>query len=76
MTVHEFCASVIADPAYRANLLERARKGTLSEEIELFILEMADGRVPPMPSAPQRAAAQGPTLALIRPSADLKVPHE
>ena len=75
MTIQEFCASVVADAAYRANLLERARKGTLSEEIELFILEMADGRVPPMPRPALRAATQGPTLALIRPSADT-VPHE
>lgn len=47
----------------------RARAGTLPPDIELFILEMADGR---MPLSVDRAVAepeQSRTLALIRPLA-------
>jgi hypothetical protein len=69
MTLREFAQSVIDDPGYRATVTARARAGTLPEEIELFILELADGRLPPLSVDRVPAATQSRTLALIRPSA-------
>jgi hypothetical protein len=67
MTLREFALSIVNDAQYRATLATRAYAGTLPEEVELFLLELADGRVCPQsangadPSAPSR------TLAVIRP---------
>ncbi len=66
MTLREFAQSVIDDPQYRETVVARAREGTLPEEIELFILEMADGRVSPLSTDRALAPAQSRTLALIR----------
>lgn len=66
MTLREFAQSVIDDPDYRATITARAREGTLPEEVELFLLEMADGRVSPLSADSARAPAQSRTFALIR----------
>jgi hypothetical protein len=67
MTLREFAQSVIDDPDYRATITTRARAGTLPEEIELFMLEMAGGRTFPSLSAEcVPAPTQSVTLALIR----------
>jgi hypothetical protein len=72
MTLREFAQSVIDDPDYRATITTRARAGTLPEEIELFILELADGRVSPLSAECVSGATQSRTLALIRPSASVE----
>jgi len=67
MTLREFAQSVIDDPDYRATVTARARAGTLPEEIELFILELADGRTFPALSVDcVPAPTQSHTLALVR----------
>jgi hypothetical protein len=66
MTLREFAQSVIDDPDYRSTVTARARAGTLPEEIELFILELADGRVSPLSAECVPAPTQSRTLALIR----------
>lgn len=66
MTLRDFAQSVIDDPDYRATITTRARAGTLPEEIELFILELADGRVSPLSAECVPAPTQSRTLALIR----------
>lgn len=64
MTVTEFAQTVVADAAYREGLMSRARAGQLAPDIELFLLEAADGRTPV--SADVRPP-QSRTLALIPP---------
>lgn len=64
MTILEFAQTVIADASYREGVIRRAREGVLAPDIELFLLEAADGRVPV--SADVRPP-QSRTLALIPP---------
>ena len=65
MTLRDFAQSIIDDPQYRETVVARAREGTLPEEVELFLLEMADGRVSPLSADCARAPAQSRTFALI-----------
>lgn len=65
MTLQQLAQTIIDDPAYRETLHARARAGTLPLEVELMLLEVADGRVPlAIESPPER---QSRTLALVRP---------
>lgn len=69
MTFEDFARSVRDSPEYRESVRIRACAGTLPPDVELFLLEMADGR---MPMAADRSAGepvQSRTLALVRPSA-------
>jgi hypothetical protein len=68
MTLREFAQSVIDDPDYRATITARARAGTLPEEIELFILELADGRVSPLSVDCVPGPTQSRTFAVVRPT--------
>jgi hypothetical protein len=71
-SLREFAQSIVNDPQYRDTVTARARAGTLPEEIELFLLELADGRVSPMAADRAPTSAQSRTLALIRPSASTR----
>ncbi len=66
MTLRDFAQSIVDDPQYRDTITARARAGTLPEEIELFLLEMADGRVSPLSADFAPPPAQSRTFALIR----------
>lgn len=66
MNLRDFAQSVVNDSQYRDTITARARAGTLPEEIELFLLEMADGRVSPLSVDRVLAPAQSRTFALIR----------
>ncbi len=66
MTLRDFAQSVVNDPQYRESVMARAREGTLPEEVELFLLEMADGRLPALSTDCAPAPAQSRTFALIR----------
>ena len=46
MTIQQFAQSIVEDATYRETLRTRAQAGTLPENIELFLLEAADGRLP------------------------------
>jgi hypothetical protein len=73
MTLREFAQSIVNDPQYRDTLRSRAAAGTLPEDVELFLLEMADGRVSPLSAGCVPGSTQNPrTLALIRPSATVE----
>jgi hypothetical protein len=63
MTLREFAQQVIEDPAYRETVRARALAGTLPPDLETFIWEVADGRLPAAVEHP----VQSRTLALIRP---------
>jgi hypothetical protein len=67
MTLSEFAESIISDPEYRTSVVSRARAGTLAPDIELLLLELADGR---LPIALERSGTTSPAraLALVRPS--------
>jgi hypothetical protein len=83
VTFEDFARSVRDSAEYRESVKKRAIEGRLPPDVELFLLEMADGRVPLAadaqmvdgrnPVSADRPVAtgvrQGPTLALIRPSA-------
>ena len=69
MTLAEFAQTIIDDPGYRASVIARAQAGTLPPDIEMFLLETADGRVP-VSLLPN----QSRTLALVRPPSE--VPHD
>jgi hypothetical protein len=63
MTLQQLAQTIIDDPLYRATLHARAQAGTLPPDVEVMLLEMADGRVPlGVESPPER---QSRTLALI-----------
>jgi hypothetical protein len=68
MTLRQFAQQLIEDPAYRDTVRTRAIAGTLPPDLETFIWEVADGR---LPVAVEEHAAplpnQSKTLALIRP---------
>ena len=68
MTLREFAESIVNDPQYRDTVRARANAGTLPPDIELFVLELADGRVSPLSVDRVPTSTQSPTLALIRPS--------
>jgi hypothetical protein len=72
MTLREFAESIVNDPQYRDTVRARARAGTLPVDVELFILELADGRVSPLSVDRVPTYTQSPTLALIRPSASTR----
>lgn len=40
----EFCKTIVYDPRYRANLLERARRGELPPQIEALLLYFVFGK--------------------------------
>jgi hypothetical protein len=83
MTFQQWAATVRDSDEYRDSVRRRLVAGTLPPDVELFLLEAADGRLPASmdaqmadgrkpvsadrPNAP--GLRQGPTLALIRPSA-------
>jgi hypothetical protein len=77
MTIQEFAQSIIDDPAYRETVRTRALAGTLPPDVELFLLESADGRLPLSKDRdiPAPAPVQSRTFALIRPD-DWKVEEE
>jgi len=60
MTIEQFARAVIDDPAYRQSIVTRAAAGTLPEELELFIWDMASTR---MPLGRERKATPSPLLA-------------
>src|SRR5437773_1007937 len=60
MTLREFARSIVNDPQYRDTVRARANAGTLPEDIELFILELADGRVSPLSADCVPAPTQNP----------------
>jgi hypothetical protein len=68
MTLQEFAERVVCSDAYRASVIARAAAGTLPADVELFLLELADGRTPLAAGRAGAAPVQGPTLALLRPS--------
>jgi hypothetical protein len=70
----QFAQTVRDDPAYRDNLLMRARAGLLPADVEILPLEMADGRAPV--AAIRSELPQSRTLALIRPSAPTATTEE
>ena len=67
MTLQQFAQSMIDDADYRQNVMTRARAGTLPADIELLLLELADGRLPL--SADRAVGEPARTLTLVRPSA-------
>ena len=46
MTLQQFAQSIIDDPSYRDSVVTRARAGLLPADVELLLLELADGRLP------------------------------
>lgn len=69
MTIRQFAQSIIDDPAYRETVKTRAQAGTLPPEVEMFLLEMADGRQPVSADRTVGEPVQSRTLAIVRPSA-------
>jgi hypothetical protein len=63
MTLRQFAQQLIDDPAYRETVRTRALAGTLPPDLETFIWEVADGRLPAAPDLPN----QSKSMALIRP---------
>lgn len=65
MNLRTFAQRILADPAYRQSLIDRAKAGTLPPDVEELIWSIADLRVPldrPVPSRPPK-----PTLAFQAP---------
>ena len=54
MTLQEFAKAIIDDPVYRQSIVARAAAGTLSEEIELAILDAAAVRLPARQAHPAK----------------------
>jgi hypothetical protein len=71
MTLREFAESIVNDPQYRDTVRVRAKAGTLPEDVELFLLECADGRVSPLSVDRVPTSTQSRTFALIRPPATI-----
>ena len=69
MTLREFAISIVNDEQYRGALRARANAGTLPEDIELFILEMAEGRMTPLSTECVPAPTQSRSFAVVRPLA-------
>jgi hypothetical protein len=66
MTIQQFAQQIIDDPLYRETITARAQAGTLPPDVELFLLESADGRVP---LADVRSVSpQSRTFAVVRPT--------
>ena len=51
MTPQEFAKSILEDPAYRQSIVARAAAGTLSEELEILIWDLAANRISMSPAA-------------------------
>jgi hypothetical protein len=68
MTLQEFAQRVVSSDAYRESVVARAAAGTLPADVEIFILELADGRMPVAAELGGAASARAP-LSLVRPSA-------
>jgi hypothetical protein len=66
MNLSEFALAIVNDPGYRASVVTRAASGNLPVEIEMLLLEMADGRQPI--SVSRAAPVQSRALAFVRPS--------
>lgn len=64
MTVQDFARQIVDSKEYRATIVARAAAGTLSEELEILLWDLAANRVPLTPP-------QSRTLALIRPAEEL-----
>jgi hypothetical protein len=71
LTLREFAKSVIDDPEYRATVTARARAGNLTEEIELWLLETAEGRMTPKSAECVQAPTQSRSFAVVRPLASV-----
>jgi hypothetical protein len=69
MTLRQFAQNIIDDPAYRETVRTRALAGTLPPDLETFIWEVADGRLPVAMEHEAPLPNQSKTLALIRPFA-------
>jgi hypothetical protein len=69
MTIRQFAQTIIDDPAYRETVKTRAQAGTLPLDVEMFLLEMADGRQPVSADRAGGESVQSRTLALVRPLA-------
>lgn len=67
MTLREFAQYIIEDPAYRETVRTRAIAGTLPPDLETFIWEVADGRLPVALENAAPLPNQSKTLALIHP---------
>lgn len=82
MTVDEFARSIIECPEYRQSIVARAAAGTLSEDLEMLIWDVASNRIPMMRDPLSKlvdasrvvAPAQSKTLALVRSSLNEEVP--
>lgn len=46
MTVQQFAQSIIEDPVYRQSIVARAAAGTLPNELELLLWDLASTRAP------------------------------
>jgi|RhiMetdeSRZDD1v2_1073273.scaffolds.fasta_scaffold2603435_2 hypothetical protein len=55
-TPQEFARSIIEDPQYRQTIVARAAAGTLSEELEILIWDLASNRVPVTPTSAKLVA--------------------
>jgi hypothetical protein len=66
-TLREFATRLIEDPTYRENVRSRAIAGTLPPDLETFIWEVADGRLPLASEHAGPLPNQSKTLALIHP---------
>ena len=51
MTPQAFAKSILEDPTYRQSIVSRAAAGTLSEELEMLIWDLASNRIPMSPVA-------------------------
>jgi hypothetical protein len=69
MTFQQFAADIRDSAEYRETVRQRAFSGQLPPDVEVYLLEMADGRTPVSADRVGEPVRQGPTLALIRPSA-------
>jgi hypothetical protein len=68
VNLQQFAEQVVNDPQYRQTLIDRARAGTLPPDVEMFLLETADGRVTLSEHRPDLLSAkQSHTLALVEP---------
>jgi hypothetical protein len=68
MTLREFAQTLIQDPAYRETVRTRALAGTLPPDLETFLWEVADGRLPVSAACPTAPPEQSRSLALVNPT--------